>query len=38
MINSFKHAVAVTLNHGQIKSYPERISKVKSFIDQYKQK
>ena len=31
----FKHAVAVALNHEQIKSHPERISKIKQFIDQY---
>ena len=31
----FKHAVAVALNHEQIKSRPERISKIKQFIDQY---
>ena len=31
----FKHTVAVTLNYEQIKSHPERISKIKSFIDQY---
>ena len=31
----FKHAVAVALNHEQIKSHPERISKINQFIDQY---
>ena len=31
----FKHAVAVTLNHEQIKSHPERILQIKPFIDQY---
>ena len=31
----FKHAVAIALNHEQIKSHPERISKIKPFIDQY---
>ena len=27
--------LAVALNHEQIKSHPERISKIKPFIDQY---
>ena len=31
----FKHTVAVALNHEQIKSHPERISKIKAFIHQY---
>ena len=31
----FQYAVAVTLNHEQIKSHPERISNIKPFIDQY---
>ena len=31
----FKHAVAVVSNHEQIKSHPERISKIKAFIGQY---
>ena len=28
-------AVAVALNHKQIKSHPERISNIKPFFDQY---
>ena len=31
----FQYAVTVTLNHEQIKNNPERISKIKPFIDQY---
>ena len=31
----FQQAVAVGLNHEQIKSHPERISNIKPFIDQY---
>ena len=31
----FQYAVTVALNHEQIKDHPERISKIKSFIDQY---
>ena len=31
----FQYAVAVVLNNEQIKSHPKRISKNKSFIDQY---
>ena len=31
----FKYAAVVALNHEQIKSHPERISKIKPFIDQY---
>ena len=31
----FQYAVTVALNHEQIKDYPERISKIKTFIDQY---
>ena len=34
----FKHAVAVALNHEQLKSHPERISRISNiepFIDQY---
>ena len=31
----FPYAVAVALNHEQIKKNPERISNIKSFIDQY---
>ena len=31
----FQYAAAVALNHEQIKSHPERISNIKSFIDQY---
>ena len=31
----FQYAAAVALNHEQIKSHPERISKIKPFIDQY---
>ena len=33
--NCFQYALTVALNHKQIKSYPERISKIKRFIDQY---
>ena len=31
----FQYAVAVALNHKQIKSHPERKSNIKPFIDQY---
>ena len=31
----FQYAVTVALNHEQIKAHPERISKIKPFIDQY---
>ena len=31
----FKHALTVALNHEHIKSHPERISKIKPFLDQY---
>ena len=31
----FQYALTVALNHEQIKSHPERISKIKPFIDQY---
>ena len=31
----FQYAVTVALNHEQIKDHPERISKMKPFIDQY---
>ena len=30
----FQYDVAIALNHGQIKSHPERISVLKTFIDQ----
>ena len=30
----FQYAVTVALNHEQIKGHPERISKIKPFIDQ----
>ena len=32
----FKYAITVALNHKRIKNDPQRISKIKSFIDQYK--
>ena len=31
----FQYAITVALNHEQIKDHPERISKIKPFIDQY---
>ena len=31
----FQYALTVALNHEQIKDHPERISKIKPFIDQY---
>ena len=31
----FQYAITVALNHEQIKDHPERISKIKYFIDQY---
>ena len=31
----FQYTLTVALNYEQIKSYPERISKIKPFIDQY---
>ena len=33
--NYFQYALTVALNHKEIKSYPERISNIKPFIDQY---
>ena len=33
--NCFHYALTVELNHKQISSHPEKISKIKSFIDQY---
>ena len=33
--NCFQYALTVPLNHKQIKSHPEKISKIKPFIDQY---
>ena len=32
---SFQYALTVALNHKQIKKDPQRISKIKPFIDQY---
>ena len=34
----FQYAVTVALNHKQIKDHPERISKIKAFIDKYNSK
>ena len=31
----FQYVVTVALNHEQIKDHPERISKIKPFIDKY---
>ena len=31
----FQYAITFALNYSQIKSYPERISKIKPFIDLY---
>ena len=31
----FQYALTVALNHEQIKKDPQRVSKIKSFIDQY---
>ena len=31
----FQYAVAVALNHEQIRDHPEKISKIKPFIDKY---
>ena len=33
--NCFQYALTVALNHKQIKNYPERMSNLKPFIDQY---
>ena len=33
--NCFQYALIIVLNHKQIKSHPERISKIKPFINQY---
>ena len=33
--NCFQYPLIAALNHKQIKSHPERISKIKPFIDQY---
>ena len=32
----FQYALTVTLNYEQIRKNPQRISKIKPFIDQYK--
>ena len=34
-VNCFQYATVAALNHKQIKNHPERISNLKSFIDQY---
>ena len=34
--NCFQYSLTVTLNHKQIKSHPERISKIEPFTDQYR--
>ena len=34
----FKYTITVALNHERIKKDPQRISKIKPFIDQYKWK
>ena len=31
----FQYAVTVALNHEQIRDHPEKISKIKPFIDKY---
>ena len=31
----FQYAITAVLNHQNIKKYPQRISKVKAFVDQY---
>ena len=31
----FQYAIKVALNHEQIKSHPERISKITPFVNQY---
>ena len=31
----FQYALTVTLNYKQIRKYPQRVSKIKPFIDQY---
>ena len=31
----FQYAVTVALNHEQIREHPEKISKIKPFIDKY---
>ena len=36
--NNVQYALTVSLNHKQIKSHPERISKIKPLIDQYNSK
>ena len=33
--NSFQYALTVAINYQSIKKYPQRISKIKSFINQY---
>ena len=33
--NCFQYALAVAINHQNIKNNPQRISKIKPFIDQY---
>ena len=36
--NCFQYASTVALNYNEIENHPERISNIKPFIDQYKQK
>ena len=31
----FQYAITVALNHEEIRKHPERITKIKSFIDKY---
>ena len=33
--NCFQYALTVALNYQNIKKYPQRISKIKPFVDQY---
>ena len=37
-VNCFQYAITAALNHKQTKSHPERLSNLKSFIDQYNSK
>ena len=36
--NSFQYVIAAALNHGQIKTNPQRINQISPFTSQYKRK
>ena len=36
MFSKFQYTITAALNHKQIGKYPERITKIKSFVNKYK--